>query len=124
MGASVKVMLSYDYCHFEISESTDDTVTTVQIDEMRKECQRLADKAVRQYQIAKGMADRRISRQGELETLQFQVTRIMKKPEGDRTVDELAKIKTLQDRNWAEYINQKYDYEDDWGEGEQNEEPV
>jgi len=49
MGASVKIMLSHDYCHFEVSKSTDDNITDKEINQMRKDVQKLADEAVRQY---------------------------------------------------------------------------
>jgi hypothetical protein len=88
MGASVKIMLSYDYCHFEVCKSTDDGVNDKQIDEMRKDCQRLADKAVEQYKIAKECAARR--QNGKYEAAQFaaKVRQILEKPEGERTVND------------------------------------
>lgn len=57
-SASVKVMLSYDYSHFEVSMTleNDEGLTKKKIDEARKDCQRLADRAVEQYKIAKQKA--------------------------------------------------------------------
>lgn len=57
-NASVKVMLSYDYSHFEASMSleNDEGLSKEDIDLARKDCQRLADKAVGQYKTAKSMA--------------------------------------------------------------------
>ena len=52
-SGAVKVMRSYDYCHFEIQLASSDSKTIGEIDEMRKEAARLADKAVKQYAIAK-----------------------------------------------------------------------
>lgn len=54
--ASVKVMRSHDYCHFEVSLGYDAPATLEQIDALRKEAARLADKAVEQYKIAKRAA--------------------------------------------------------------------
>ena len=58
--ASVKVMRSYDYCHFEIVLGRDQTdkinayeITENDVDGMRKEAARLVDKAVEQYKIKK-----------------------------------------------------------------------
>lgn len=60
-SASVKVMLSYDYSHFEASMSVENEsgLALSDIDEARKKCQRLADKAVGQYKKAKQMASNR-----------------------------------------------------------------
>ncbi len=114
MGASVKVMLSYDYCHFEISKSTDVDLTNEEIDAMRKDCMRLADKAVAQYKIAKKQQSIRLARIEERNAMEREVARIESKPECDRTIGELAKLKAFKDRNWEEYISAKYDYQDDW----------
>ena len=115
-AASVKVMLSYDYCHFEICKSTDEEVTNEQIDEMRKNCMRLADKAVRQYKIAKNTTGSQMIRKAEWAQLRREVAEIEKRPEDDRTPREMAKVKLLRDRDWQEYIRQRYDYEDEWEE--------
>jgi len=58
-SASVKVMLSYDYSHFEASMQleNDEGLGMKDIDNARKNCQRLADKAVGQYKTAKDMAE-------------------------------------------------------------------
>ena len=60
MGASVKIMLSHDYCHFEVALSSDAAVTPVQVNVMRKKAQFLADEAVRQYKLAKERETARI----------------------------------------------------------------
>ena len=54
-SASVKVMLSHDYSHFEASMALENEsgIPLKDIDEARKNCQRLADKAVGQYKTAK-----------------------------------------------------------------------
>lgn len=53
-NASVKVMLSHDYSHFEclMSLENDNGLSMKEIDNARKDCQRLADKAVSQYKTA------------------------------------------------------------------------
>lgn len=114
MSASVKVMLSYDYCHFEVSKSSDEPLTDAEIDGMRKDVQRLANKAVSQYQIYKRMEMVRNTRKSEKEQQGREVERIELKPEGTRTLDEVAKVKAYHDRNWDEYIAAKYDFEDDY----------
>lgn len=56
MPASVKIMLSCDYCHFEICKGSDENLSNEQIDDMRKDVQRLANKAVKQYKIFKSLS--------------------------------------------------------------------
>ena len=114
MGASVKVMLSYDYCHFEISKSTDQDVSNDEIDELRKDCMRLADKAIEQYKIAKNGADVRLNRKYDYDKAMREVERINAKSEADRTIGELAIVKAFNDKNWEEYISKQYDYQDDF----------
>jgi hypothetical protein len=60
-NAAVKIMLSYGYSHFEtlILLENESGITKLEIDNARKECQRLADKAVGQYKKAKDMAAKR-----------------------------------------------------------------
>ncbi len=114
MGASVKIMLSYDYCHFEVSKSTDSEVSNKEINEMRKDVQRLADEAVRQYQIAKQKAKSREKDVFEKRRfLEIYERAVVKEPES-RSAEEKAIIKQREDENWAEeYERNNYDYEDD-----------
>lgn len=114
MPASVKIMLSYDYCHFEICKGSDENLSDEQIDAMRKDVQRLANKAVEQYKIFKSLAEIKIRRKDEKENAERQCKRILEKPEGQRTLDEVALLKAFNDKNWNEYIDAQYDFEDDW----------
>lgn len=113
--ASVKVMLSYDYSHFEASMSleNDAGIQTKEIDEARKMCQRLADKAVGQYKVAKEMAANRTHGDMRMRSFEDECKRILAKAEGDRTVNELAMIKQYQDENWRAKFDYAYDYDDD-----------
>lgn len=63
--ASVKVMLSYDYCHFEICLSSDNDMTLDQVDNLRKDAQRLADKSVSQYKKAQEFKKEKLRLQNE-----------------------------------------------------------
>ncbi|MCE5212638.1 MAG: hypothetical protein LLG40_13935 [Deltaproteobacteria bacterium] len=111
MGSSVKVMLSHNFCHFEISKTTDQDVDNKTIDDMRKDCMRLADKAVKQYQIAKDKASEKAANDFERRELETEVERILKIPESERTATQKAKVKALEDHEyWKRY---DYDYEDD-----------
>jgi hypothetical protein len=105
MKASVKVMNSYDYCHFEICLGTDDDCTIEQADALRKEAQRLVDKAIAQYKIAKNKIQ---YQHGFHEGLSKEV-RIIKEnyPMPEWTPEQKAKVKALEDFRF-------YDYQDDW----------
>ena len=108
MKGSVKIMLSYDYNHFEVALSSDDEMTSEQIDEMRKEAQRLVDKAVHQYRVAKKnwhYSKYNSSYRSELEK-SAQIIR-ENYPMSEWTEGQKATIKALEDFEW-------YDYQDDW----------
>ena len=109
---SVKIMLSYDYCHFEVCLSSDKNMTLKKINETRKDAQRLADEAVRQYKVAKNKAELKIMLKHERMRLENDVKMIKEKPLSERTPEEKAKIKALRDKEyWKQY---DYDYEDDY----------
>lgn len=113
--AAVKVMLSYDYSHFEASMSleNDEGITMKEIDEARKNCQRLADKAVYQYKVAKANAANRSDGKYKMASFEQECQRIAKKDEHDRTLKEIAMLKQYQDENWQAQFDYDYDYEDD-----------
>jgi hypothetical protein len=112
--ASVKVMQSYNYCHFEASMSleNDNGLALSDIDDARKTCQRLTDKAVSQYQKAKEMAAKRNDGIYQMQNFVSEVERIKKKSEDDRTVKEIAMLKQYEDEKWQEKFEYDYDYED------------
>jgi len=108
MQGFVRIMLSYDYCHFEIALPINEEMDINQIDEKRKEAQRLADKAVHQYRVAK--KNIQYSKYGTTyrNDLEQQVKIIKENyPKSEWTPEQKAKVKTLKD---FEY----YDYQDDW----------
>lgn len=114
-SASVKVMLSYDYYHFEASMSVENEsgLTMSDIDEARKKCQRLSDKAVGQYKKAKQMASNRSDGEYQMRNFQEQCERIKAKDEQDRTIKEIAMLKQYEDENWQSQFMYDYDYDDD-----------
>lgn len=114
-SASVKVMLSYDYCHFEVAMAleNDNGIEIIDIDEARKDCQRLADKAVRQYKKAKEMAVKRTDGQYQMQNFEAECLRIKAKSEQDRTMREIALLKEYEDEKWREKFEYAYDYDDD-----------
>lgn len=116
--ASAKVMLSHDYCHFEVCLSSDQEMTLQEVNELRKGAQRLADEAVRQYKIAKEVAQKRIRMLGERQQMYAEVKQYEGLPESEWPERIKAINKTLQDVEYWE--KGAYDYEDDY---EDNGEP-
>lgn len=113
-GASVKVMRSHDYCHFEVCLSTNTAVTTTEVDALRKEAARLADKAVEQYKIARANQLKIERGESAYESLKYWHDRALETPEGERTPNELAQIKQFKDYKFQSRL--RYDYQDDWSE--------
>jgi len=112
--ASVKVMRSYDYCHFEImlGISNDSGLSPADIDNARKDAQRLADKSVEQYKKAKQMAARRSNGEYEMASFEEECKKIEAKDEINRTMKEIAMLKQYKDENWRKQFDYDYDYED------------
>lgn len=112
--ASVKVMRSFDYCHFEVILGSTEPIDLAGVDAMRKEAARLADKAVRQYRVAKVNAAKLVSEKQNRAYLIRDIERIESIDEGERTVSEQAKLKAYSDQQWE--ASHHYDYDDDWPE--------
>ena len=114
-SASTKVMLSYDYSHFEASMSleNEEGVSKQDVDNARKDCQRLCDKAVRQYVIAKEKAALRNDGKYQMKNFEAQCQKIILKSEGDRTINEVAMLKQYENEQWRSQFQYDYDYEDD-----------
>lgn len=110
--ATVKVMQSYNYCHFEASMSLENEagIEPIEIDNARKDCQRLTDKAVKQFQTAKSVESKRANLNFEKQALEREVASIKQKVKEDWSVTDKAKVKALEDHNW----NLQFDYEDDF----------
>lgn len=111
-AASVKVMRSHDYCHFEVNLSSTEANSPEAVDALRKVAARLADKAVRQYRIAKINANKLLTEKYERDQLVQRAKRIEAIEEGERTVNQQAELKAYKDEAWAG--SRAYDYEDDW----------
>lgn len=113
-AASVKVMRSHDYCHFEVNLAasvdcpSDSPEWYQQVDNLRKNAARLADKAVEQYKIAKSAHQ---SESVSWDSLRYAAEQAKKTPEDERTPEEKAAIKALAD---ARFSQRHYDYQDDW----------
>lgn len=114
-SASVKVMLSYDYSHFEASMSleNDSGLSMKEINEARKNCQRLCDNAVRQYKVYKQAASNRQDGQFKMSMFENECKKIAAKDEHDRTLKEIAMLKQYENENWQAQFQYDYDYDDD-----------
>ena len=114
--ASVKVMRSHDYCHFEVNLAAsvdcppDSPEWFQQVDALRKNAARLADKAVEQYKVAKRQHE---ASDATFAGLEYEAIRASNTPEDQRTPEEKAAIKALAD---FRYNERRYNYEDDWQE--------
>jgi hypothetical protein len=108
--ATVRILISHDYCHFEISKVIEgEDIRLIEIDNARKDCQRLADKAVGQYKKAKTEAAAKMQYSSERVNLEREVIEINKKDPKEWSHLEKAKVKALEDyhQDW------RYDYMDD-----------
>jgi hypothetical protein len=122
-SASVKIMLSYDYSHFETSMSLENEtgLSNKDIDDARKECQRLCDKAVDQFKMAKSVAARREKYGYAKDRFLSNCKRIDKIPESERTPEQIAILKQRDDEAFRKRFDvDDYDYEDDYGISEED----
>jgi hypothetical protein len=122
MKASVKVMRSHDYCHFEVileqemdrHEVKQLGVMLYETDQLRKEAARLVDKAVDQYKIHKRNAElRQTDEYARSRNVEY-AAGIRLIPEPERTVRQQAELKAFDDRAYV--ARRQYDYEDEWEE--------
>jgi hypothetical protein len=120
MKASVKIMLSYDYSHFEVALSKDEDLDIAGVNELRKTAQRLADEAVRQYKKAKVMADKRQWDSANRDSFLNLCKRIEETvPESERTPEDVAALKARDDGSFEAQFDHRYDYEDDLGDDDE-----
>lgn len=107
-------MLSYNYNHFEASMvvENEEGISLEDVDNARKNCQRLCDKAISQYQIAKNVEGKRARMASEKASLEREVISIKQQPKESWTVTDKAKVKAYEDHQWE----LRYDYQDDYNE--------
>lgn len=116
----VKVMRSHDYCHFEIQLPIfGDQVAggfPESVNEVRVEAAKLCDRAVRDYQKAKGVESLRMMTKMSVDYMREEAAAAASKPEGERTPEEKAKVKRWNDYLYHAERGFEYDYEDDQNE--------
>lgn len=118
--ATVRVMRSHDYCHFEVTLGTETEwsldgkgvaryvpIPIERVDALRKEAARLVDKAVKQFQVAKLAAEKRSKMEDD-----WRYRQALAVPEGERSPEQKAVIKFRDDQAFARRFD--YDYEDNW----------
>lgn len=117
-SASVRVMRSHDYCHFEVVLGAADYpmsgITTKDVDDLRKEAMRLADKAVDQYATAKRNLQLLDDERREHEWEKHRIEAIRAMPEHERSAKDAAALKAFDDLSFKS--RPRYDYQDDWEE--------
>ena len=106
--ASVKVMNSYDYCHFEIALSQD-VDNLIDVNTLRIRAQQLVDEAVRQYKVSKEKATSYADDMRGKQRLKIEVDNILEKPKKEWTPADKAKVKAIEDDQWE---RNRYQYED------------
>ena len=115
MKASVSVKCSYDYNNFEISLTSDEDMTFEQVNEMRKEAQRLVDKAIKQYKIMKGCIQSLCNTSYRYEELRKQLKIITENfPKSEWTPEQKAIEKAFNDMEYQRIQWEYYNYEDDY----------
>ena len=123
-SVSAKIMLSYDYSHFEIALSADTIISDKPgemkaANELRKKCQRLADEAVRQYKKAKEYEQLKLNDQYGFPELRKKGIAIRENfPESEWTPEQKAIIKKLRDIEYRLEHEYNYDDDPDWDEDE------
>ena len=109
----VRVMRSYDYCHFEIDLDYPEGSSLDEVNERRKEAALLVDEAVRQYKIAKKAESQREYHQRDVETALKRVDAIKEKPQSEWSVEEAALMRAYEDKSFWDSIEQDvYCYEE------------
>lgn len=113
---SVKVMRSFDYCHFEVALTASQVQEPEDVDQLRKSCARLVDKAVDQYKIAKHNFELMMDDAAILERMEARAKQLSAIPEDQHTPRDKAILKALEDRTHK--IRSRYDYQDDYDEAD------
>ena len=113
MNASVTIMRSYDYCHFEVQLSQE-CLNDDEVNVLRIWAALLVDEAVRQYILAKQAETNRQSRAWQTEKFLNDVKRIKETPESEWSVQDAALMKTAAEKEfWDDLEKDDYYYQDD-----------
>jgi hypothetical protein len=109
----VRVMRSYDYCHFEVALDYPEDASLDAVNERRKEAALLVDEAVRQYKIAKKAEADREWHQRDAETSLKRIEAIKEKPQSEWNVEEAALMRAYADKSfWDSIEHDSYYYQE------------
>ena len=112
--ASVKIMLSYNYCHFEVALSSDDDLSLKDVNGLRKDAQRLADEAVRQFKVGEELARKSINLHITSNECATKLRALKENfPESEWTPQQRAEAKRLGDIIHEHDYAMHWDYEDE-----------
>ena len=112
-SATVRVMRSHDYCHFEIVlglQSEGVIYPLSRVDDLRKDAARLADKAVEQYRRKKESIIDAEHAEYLIDSTREEAEVIEKMSETDRTPEQQATLKGYKDA--VHHLQTCYNYED------------
>ena len=111
--ASIKVMRSYDYCHFEAVLGSDELLSLDEIDDMRKHAAILVDEAIRQYKEAKSKESDRSRKDYDREFAARRIENIKAKPGSEWNPEEAAIMRSVEDGSfWKSFDEDDYWYQD------------
>lgn len=109
--ASVKIMRSYDYNHFEVSLSTDELIDEKEVNSLRVKAAKLVDHAIEQYKKKKNTEAYSANNtylRGELER---KVKAIKENfPQSEWTPEQIAVVKQLSDLEF----NDRFEYDEEY----------
>lgn len=99
--ASVKVMRSYDYCHFEVCLSTDELLEVKEINSMRIQAAKLVDKSIADYQAFKNHETKMLNNKYDREQARRKAMSIKENyPKSEWTPEQMATVKAYEDFEW------------------------
>lgn len=117
MKASVKVMRSYDYNHFEVCLSDDIDLTIVEVNRMRIQAAKLVDRAIEDYKKFKAHENKQINDRYKRDELERKAKTIKENyPKSEWTPEQMATVKAFEDYEWESQFN----YDDEWNDVHQN----
>lgn len=109
--ASVKVMRSYDYNHFECVLSSDEKLDDKQINLLRVRAAKLVDHAIESYKLKKEHENRLANEIYNRRDLENKVKAIIENfPKSQWTSEQKAQIKKLDDLKFADQFNYSEEY--------------
>lgn len=108
--ATVRVMRSYDYNHFECTLSDDRDLSLEDINKLREQCAHLVDAAVIDFRVSKAINSfRALSHDKVMEKINV-IANIKLKPKGEWSAAEAALIKAAEDDAFWKEMNANLDY--------------